>query len=173
MQSLVDALQPHVPGVSFRPGRQSSWSPDTKLISYKRQPTLVNEWGLCHEVAHAVLQHQSYAFDMELLALEVAAWELAESLAERFASAAVDADYLQDCLDTYRDWLHQRSTCPSCGGASLQSSPTAYRCHNCNTTWSVTTARFCRPYRRRSSASPQKNRPKVPQAIFMAHIRAN
>jgi replication factor C subunit 3/5 len=60
----------------------------------------------------------------------------------------IDDDHIQNCLDTYRNWLHLRSTCPECGIRTLQTDKYTYRCHNCHTIWKVTSERFCRPYRK-------------------------
>lgn len=105
-----------------------------------------DEWALLHEVSHALLGHQTYHTDVELLQLEVAAWARAEQLAADF-DIHIEADHIQDCLDTYRDWLHGRSICPTCTTRSLQQSDHHYRCHNCHTSWRVSASRFCRPYR--------------------------
>jgi hypothetical protein len=44
--------------------------------------------------------------------------------------------------------VYKRSLCPACGLAGLQVAETRFRCINCIHTWIVTSARFCRPYRR-------------------------
>lgn len=110
-----------------------------------------NCWALLHETGHALLAHKSYKTDIELLKMEIAAWEKAHELGIQFA-IKIDENHVQDCLDTYRDWLHARALCPSCGTRCLQhSSGHEYRCHNCHTSWKVTPSRFCRPYRSVSS----------------------
>lgn len=161
MQALLHKLAADFPAISFRPGEKSSWSPDDKVIVYK--PQRANEdpeiWSLLHEVGHATLDHTSYTTDLELLKLEAAAWQKAQELATKYGYS-IDNDHIQNCLDTYRDWLHRRSTCPACGNTSLQENSRQYSCFNCATKWSVSTSRFCRPYRRvashRSLASSQK-----------------
>jgi hypothetical protein len=107
-------------------------------------------FSLLHELGHALLEHKDYTYDVELLKIEVAAWDRARTLAEQYG-VTLDEDHIQDCLDTYRDWLHLRATCPTCFGRSLQSTETCYRCFNCQTEWSVTRSRLCRPYRLRTS----------------------
>jgi hypothetical protein len=148
---LLNRLRKQLPGVIFEPGTTFAWSPKKKALTYKtdalRKKT--GQWSLLHEAAHARLNHQTYTSDFELLMLEVAAWQEAKTLATELDVTPVDEEYLQDCLDTYRDWLHRRSTCPICGSVGLQHSPTQYHCHNCHSVWAVTPARFCRPYRRK------------------------
>jgi hypothetical protein len=107
-----------------------------------------------HETGHALLGHTSYQADFELVRLEAAAWERAKSLALSL-DMTIDEGHIQNCLDTYRDWLHKRSLCPSCGTQSLQQGDFVhYRCHNCHTKWRVGTDRFCRAYRQ-TKAVPQ------------------
>lgn len=169
MDELINKLKYIIPDIKFVPGDTFSWSPATTTISYTPSNTnTVHMWSLLHESGHAKLGHTNYQSDIELLLMEVAAWEEARSLARQLGTT-IDEDHVQNCLDTYRDWLHQRSTCPRCGTVSLQTSPKEYRCHNCAMQWQVSTSRFCRPYR--SSKIKQTKRPlsgqKTHSAAFM------
>src|SRR4051812_49086713 len=108
MQKLINKLKAAYPGLQFTPGQQFFWSPETGEIFYKENAkgkTAV--WSLLHESGHALLKHKSYQADFELLKLEVAAWQEARQLANKFA-IEIDEDHIQDCLDTYRDWLYKR-----------------------------------------------------------------
>lgn len=148
MESTLKQLQQLYPKLSFKPGQQFCWSPETREIFYKKNAngdTAV--WSLLHETGHALLNHTSYQADFQLIRLEVAAWEKAKELAAQI-KAEIDEDHIQDCLDTYRDWLYKRSICPGCRSKCLQQDDFAhYRCFNCHTTWRVTPSRFCRAYR--------------------------
>lgn len=150
MDKLITELKSKFPSLSFTPGKQFCWSPETGEIFYKagakgQQAT----WSLLHETGHALLEHASYQADLELLRLEVAAWERARLLAQDL-SLKIDEDHIQDCLDTYRNWLYKRSICPACTTKCLQQGDFVhYRCFNCHTVWRVTDSRFCRAYRRR------------------------
>lgn len=146
---VLASLQAQFPAVQFLAGTMFRWSPRTNQVEYidSLLDTDRGRWALLHEASHAVLGHTSYESDFELLAMEVAAWEKAKILA-RNLGLTIDQDHIQDCLDTYRDWLHRRSTCPTCGSVSLQQDSRTYHCHNCLATWHVTAERFCRPYRR-------------------------
>jgi len=104
-------------------------------------------WSLLHETGHALLGHTTYKADFELLQLEVAAWEKAKEIA-KVLEITINNDHIEDCLDTYRDWLHKRSVCPNCTTQCLQQDDLShYRCYNCHTKWKVSTNRFCRAYR--------------------------
>lgn len=155
MKVLLSKLQRDFPDLSFRDGATFLWSPRHHVVTYKQAATnsVVAQWSLLHEVGHALLSHRHYDSDFELLMLEVDAWAKAEELAEQYG-LEIDAGHIQDCLDTYRDWLYQRSTCPTCTHCSLQEDRRTYLCFNCGTSWQVSNSRLCRPYRRTQKRAP-------------------
>lgn len=162
MDKLLSLLRVAYPDITFQAGQQCSWSPANNTIIYPTSSISQPEaqWSLLHELGHALLGHTTYNSDIQLLKLESEAWERAKELGTQYA-LVIDEDHIQDCLDTYRDWLHQRSTCPTCQTVSLQQDSRTYRCHNCGESWTVSTARFCRPYRRKtdqSKTSPSKTK---------------
>lgn len=148
MQSLIKQLEARFPALRFTPGQQFSWSPETGEIFYKQAAdNVTGAWSLLHETGHALLGHTSYKADFELLKLEVEAWDQARTLGTALG-IRIDEDHIQDCLDTYRDWLHKRSLCPTCQTRGLQQADAKhYRCYNCHTMWRVTPNRFSRVYR--------------------------
>jgi len=147
VQTLLVNIQRDYPDVAFIVGEHFSWHPDKRQISFQAlNNSEYGKWALLHEVGHALLYHDHYDYDIELLQLEVAAWDKARDLAGTYETH-IDEDYIQDCLDTYRDWLHMRATCPKCLTRSLQASQCQYHCFNCATEWRVSRSRLCRPYR--------------------------
>lgn len=167
MQSLIKSLSLHVPEVTFVQGDTFHWSPKDKTITYRQtdKSSDYDNWALIHEVGHAQLNHTTYTSDLQLLLMEVAAWEQATTTAA-LLGLKISQEHIQDCLDTYRDWLHQRSTCPTCSISALQVLADQYRCHNCNTEWQVTVSRFCRAYRRKKFSALEK-RPSAAPASFI------
>jgi len=147
MEKFVKLLRQDYPRFTFKKGKIASWSSKDQRIFYVLNDGASGLWALLHELGHALLGHKSYENDMELLGKEVEAWEKACSLARTY-DLCVPKDYVESCLDTYRDWLHKRSLCPDCGNYGLQHSQDKYKCINCRNTWGVTNTRFCRPYRR-------------------------
>lgn len=149
--SLLDTCRQNMPDLAFTPGGSFYWSPLTKTIFF--DPVAIStangRMALLHEVGHAVLEHMHYTFDAELLEFEVAAWHQARLQAKQW-SVEIDLEHIEDCLDTYRDWLYARSTCPVCKVNAPQVSRSRYKCINCSTSWSVSPSRFCRPYRMQS-----------------------
>lgn len=148
METALKYLRMTYPHLGFRVGQAFFWSPDKQEVVYdptKNGPKSV--WSLLHETGHALLDHRSYQADFELVSLEVAAWDKAKQLATNLA-LTIDEDHIQNCLDTYRNWLFRRSICPECSTRSLQQGDFVhYRCHNCHAIWRVTPSRFCRAYR--------------------------
>lgn len=148
MQQLLKTLRTDYPKVKFAPGETFSWSSRKQTVHYPVDVTdsLNAIWSLLHEMGHALLGHTTYQSDFELVKLEAAAWDKAAKLGKKYGHK-IDVDHIQDCLDTYRDWLHQRSACPTCTITSLQINMNTYCCYNCNTQWRVSRSKLCRPYR--------------------------
>lgn len=152
MDTFVKHLATRFPELTFEEGDQFLWSPQTRTVHYRRPTNATDAWSLLHETSHGLLGHSNFTSDFELVSLESAAWTRAEELAISLELEPIDREYIEDCLDTYRDWLHRRCTCPNCSQESLQTSPTAYQCLNCGQTWRVTQNRHCRLYRARKQA---------------------
>ena len=150
-KSLLESCRQLLPKITFIEGKTFYWSPQTKSIHLDEGAMSEEhgQWALLHEVAHAILDHSTYTNDAGLLILEVEAWDKAQQLAKNLG-ITISSDHIEDCLNTYRDWLYARSTCPTCALNSLQVSSLDYTCLNCSTHWSVSQSRFCRPYRMQS-----------------------
>ncbi len=149
LKPFLDQLRSDFRELKFCPGAHDHWSPSTNTITYKTNvPLLEQKYSILHELAHARLGHTNYHNDFELLKLEAQAWELAAKLGRKYKVKIV-VDHIQNCLDTYRDWLHARSACPNCHINVLQKDPFHYHCFNCSTEWRVTSGHFVRPYRRK------------------------
>lgn len=157
MDRTLKQLKARFPNLVFSEGKTFYWSPETREVVYnpaggKRTAS----WSLLHEASHALLNHTTYSTDFELLRLELAAWEYAKELAKDMR-ISIDENHVQDCLDSYRDWIYARSICPRCGSKSLQQNDLRrYYCFNCHEVWQVTPSRFCRAYRatKRTQTTP-------------------
>lgn len=154
METAIETLRRRFPQLHFTAGDTFCWSPGTREVFYDTNRRLdTGVWSLLHETGHALLEHASYKADFELIRLEVAAWEKAKELAVEL-DTTIDEEHIQDCIDTYRDWLYRRSICPSCNNKCLQESELAqYYCFNCHETWHVTPSRFCRAYRAKQTTT--------------------
>lgn len=95
-------------------------------------PKIITEYKmqLLHEVGHARLEHCFFATDLERLKMERAAWDEARMLSEKY-EVRYDEEFAEDKLDTYRDWLHQKSLCKICGMTRYQTKNGEYHCPFC------------------------------------------
>lgn len=139
---LLNQLAKDFPNVTFHSGEQFEWQPETQSVTYSLTDPAFNA-RLLHEVGHSQLEHISYTRDIDLIAMERDAWQQARTaLAPRYnieiSSEEIDAD-----MDTYRDWLHERSTCPHCESNGIQTGQKEYTCVTCRKKWHVNEARTC------------------------------
>ena len=102
-----------------------------------------------HELGHALCKHKDYTRDVERIKIESAAWERAktvlldyqakassnsEEVGNRELAAILpewDEDFVQEKMDTYRDWLHAKSRCKKCGLTRYQTADKKYHCPRC------------------------------------------
>lgn len=137
---LAAKLSADFPSLHFLEGEDFHWSPHTRTIHF-------DPWGtpadLLHELSHAILEHQDHVRDIQLIKMEQEAWEHARSKLAHSYELTITTDYIQDALDTYRDWLHARSVCPNCAATGIQTHKYRYRCLACGCHWEVNDARIC------------------------------
>ncbi|MBQ2695270.1 hypothetical protein IJG04_01375 [Candidatus Saccharibacteria bacterium] len=113
----------------FRNGRKFAFRPPKTVILGPVEP--FSELLALHEVSHAILGHKTFRMDVERLRMESEAWDKARELAIEYG-IEINEDLIEDELDTYRDWLHQRSRCPKCGLTRFQTQDTKYHCPQCD-----------------------------------------
>lgn len=85
---------------------------------------------LLHEVSHALCEHKTFVTAVERVKKEAEAWDKAKELAVKYA-VSYDENDIESELDTYRDWLHQKSRCPRCGLTRFQTPDSQYHCPKC------------------------------------------
>ncbi|HEY1085094.1 MAG TPA: hypothetical protein VGE34_00025 [Candidatus Saccharimonadales bacterium] len=140
--TLLESIPTLYPDIVFEAGEEFSWNPEKKTITFVADDPLLDA-HLLHELSHAELNHESYSRDVELIAMERDAWQHARSTLAPKYSVDIDSDTIQDDLDTYRDWLHARSTCPKCSSNGIQTGDFEYTCVFCRNIWRVNTAIGC------------------------------
>lgn len=140
MALLVKKLSSAYPQFHFEDSDHYMWAPAESTVYFNSE--MPNPAQLLHELGHGVRGHGQYNKDVALLAMEREAWEEAKRIGQQF-DVTIDDDTIETHLDTYRDWLHARSTCPSCNATGVQTSRFQYRCVACFHEWRVNDARIC------------------------------
>lgn len=146
VNKFVERLEQDFPDLRFRPGRKFAFRPPRTIVyeqfcDQKEGATEVateirgqaeRRYQLCllHELGHATLGHRDFRTDPERLRMEAAAWGRAEELSDRYG-VEFDRELAEAELDSYRDWLHQRSRCPACGLTRYQTPDGRYHCPGC------------------------------------------
>jgi len=138
--------------ISFESGLNFIWHFETRTIQYNPHDADA-EALILHEVGHAMLDHREYRYDIHLVEMERAAWDTACEIAPSLG-VKISKDDVEDSLDTYRDWLHSRSTCPCCGSTGVQDGSLNFTCLACHHEWHANEARSCQLRR-----YPTKKRP--------------
>lgn len=150
--NFVEQLAKDFPGLHFRLGKKFTFRPPRTIIyeSWLEQGACIksddladdesgvatrNEQNyyrlqLLHEVGHAVLEHKNFTMDLERLQMERAAWEEAKKMCTHYG-VVYDEEFVEEELDTYRDWLHQKSCCPVCKLTRYQTRDGKYHCPSC------------------------------------------
>lgn len=131
------------PELKFEIGKNLSWNPLTKSITLPKKDSEELVYGLIHEIAHAKLAHNTFLNDIELIKMEREAWNKACEIAQDKFELKINNDYIEDCLDSYRDWLYRRSLCPRCALSGFQVNDHEYSCPHCLIDWRVPVSRLC------------------------------
>lgn len=85
---------------------------------------------LLHELGHALSHHKTFSTGAKRLKMEMEAWSKAREIAGDVGVEIPD-DVIEEELDTYRDWLHQKSRCPECGLTRFQTPDGVFHCPRC------------------------------------------
>ena len=136
LTTIVTRLRADFPQFNFAKDAVAHWSPAQKTVYFRS-----NSAELFHELGHAVLGHEQFVQDVELLKLERDAWTRGSDIARNYG-VTIQKNEIENALDDYRDWLYARSLCPSCGQTGVQDRATfEYYCLNCDTRWRANDAR--------------------------------
>lgn len=141
--SIIETLQKDFPEFTFIEDSLCLWSPRDKTIHYEPIESPDSIFRLLHEVSHGLLEHSHFIFDADLVRKEVDAWEYAEKTLGRKYSISIPKDFVEEALDSYRIWIHNRSLCPICAQNGMQTQNGTYECLNCRCRWRANDARQC------------------------------
>ncbi|MDP4038766.1 MAG: hypothetical protein Q8P54_02290 [bacterium] len=115
-----------------------AYSASEDIVNYdpEKLESDLGRLNLLHEISHCLLGHIDYDYDLELLIMEVKAWNKTRELAPIF-KIKIDEDYITTCIESYDLWVSSRATCPECDNFNLQQKLNEFRCFNCQTRWRV------------------------------------
>lgn len=146
----MDIIDVYKSTFRFMPSSVFKWAPSEDTIYYN-QSDIASKSGyisLLHEISHALLKHENFQYDVDLIQRETEAWSKTRELSVKHA-VDFDESYADNCLETYRTWIYNRSSCPNCHQTSVEHKPQSYRCFNCFSKWSVSKDQNCQIQRRR------------------------
>lgn len=129
------SLKEEYPDFSWRLGSRFKYKPEKTIFIDAEEPIPMPYFALLtlHELGHALSRHKDYNTDIERLRIESEAWQRAKHEIEAHPNWGVeyDEDFAEGELDSYRDWLHQKSKCKKCGLTRYQTADGIYHCPQC------------------------------------------
>lgn len=126
--NLLKSLEKTYPELRFKPGKRFSFRAP-KTITYVEGEENFNLL-LLHELGHALIKKFDFKTDVERLKIESDAWAEAKSQASLF-KIPFDEEFAESELDSYRNWLHKKSLCKTCGLTRYQTPDGVYHCPHC------------------------------------------
>lgn len=140
ISSIINQLSKRYPQLEFIEGENFAYSPPHKVVYAPGSPD--DSYILLHEIGHYSLERSDYSSDIELVTIESAAWQEAMIIASTLGITIPD-EIIQHSLDSYREWMHRRSLCPSCKSTGIETSRSMFHCLACTNEWRANEARSC------------------------------
>lgn len=143
LSKIITQLSADFPDFDFTYGKRFSFRPPKNIVigPYEGKNTLLLVF---HELGHAISGEYQYNLAVERLKIESKAWQEAKKIYELCKTndkypdlPSWDDEFVEENLDTYRNWLHTKSRCLSCGLTMLQKPDRSWYCPYCST--------YCRP----------------------------
>ena len=134
-QAFLLTLKEEYKDFSWQLGSRFKYRPEKTIIIDKNSDAPWPFFALLtlHELGHALSHHKDYKTDIERLKIESEAWQRAkrEISAHKSWGLEYDEEFAEYELDSYRDWLHQKSKCKKCGLTRYQTTDGKYHCPGC------------------------------------------
>ena len=126
--TFLETIKEAYPEFSFRPGSKFLFRPPKSIRYIESDDNF--RLLLLHELSHALLGHFSFDRSLERLQIERDAWSKTRELC-LFHSVPFDEEFAEAELNTYRDWVHQKTLCKRCGLSCLEVSSESLYCPFC------------------------------------------
>ena len=115
------------PEIRIIRGKRFAFRPPKTVVYEENGSSLL----LLHELGHALSKRFTFNTEIERLKIEVLAWKKARELCVLYG-VDIDEELIESELNTYRDFLHQKSRCPSCGLTRFQTPDGVFHCPRCD-----------------------------------------
>lgn len=125
--TFLAKIKSNYPSLRFVSGKRFAFRPPKTIVVEPDGEVLL----LLHEVGHALIGKYDFKTEVERLKIEVLAWEKAKELCGQYG-VFIDEELIESELDTYRDFLHQKSRCPDCGLTRFQTPDGIWHCPRCS-----------------------------------------
>ena len=125
--TFLEKIKSDYPSIRIIRGKRFAFRPPRTVVYEEDGPSLL----FLHEMGHALIGRFDFRTEVERLKIEALAWEKARELCSLYG-VEVDEELIETELDSYRDWLHQKSRCPDCGLTRFQTPDGAFHCPRCN-----------------------------------------
>lgn len=109
-------------------GKRFSFRPPKTIVVGPEEPN--DSLLLLHELGHALSGHRNFDTSVRRVKMEREAWDKARELCSKY-EVEYDEDLIEGELDTYRDWLHKKTSCPKCGLTMFQTPDGFCHCPRC------------------------------------------
>ena len=126
--TFLAKIKSDFPSLKFVPGKRFLFRPPKTVVYVADSPDILI---FLHEMGHALTSLYDFKTEVGRLKIEVLAWEKARELANSY-EIPVDEDLIEGELDSYRDFLHQKSRCPNCGLTRFQTPDGVFYCPRCD-----------------------------------------
>ena len=136
---FLSDLQLFYPEYRFKPGLRFLFRPPNTIfyepLDGPFQPFALQ---LLHELGHAISGHRNFQLSIDRLKIETEAWQAAEKILQIHPELVAkyhlsfDQEFAEVHLDTYRRWLHQKTTCKKCGLTMFQDKNQTWYCPHCD-----------------------------------------
>ena len=136
---LIEQLIQDYPDFCFRTGKKFAFrfafgAKNAKPTVFLGPPQPYFALQTLHELAHGLCGHKDWSNCISRLKCEREAWERAKTLFFKYQKLIPDPwneDFVETSLDTYRNWVHQKTLCPVCGLTRFQDENGIFHCPEC------------------------------------------
>jgi hypothetical protein len=126
--TFLARIKSDFPEFRFISGKRFSFRPPKTIVVGPDESN--DSLLLLHELGHALSGHRDFDTSVRRVKMEREAWDKAHELCPKYG-IEYNEDLIEGELDTYRDWLHKKTSCPKCGLTMFQTPDGVCHCPRC------------------------------------------